>query len=188
MAACGLTRDEALDMLRQSVSSINLQRHCLATGSIMKALARLKGENEVLWETTGLLHDLDYEETESSPGIHGLKTAERLEGLLPPEHLDAIRAHNCENNGCARKTDLDRLLTAAECVTGLITATALVYPDRRLASVEPRAVIKRMTKTGFARSVSREGIRECEKAGWSLEDFVTLSLEAMKSISEDLGL
>lgn len=188
MADCGLTRDEALEMLRLGVANVNLRRHCLATGAIMRALARVRGEDEDIWEITGLLHDLDYEETESSPEIHGLKTAERLEGLLPPEYIDAIRAHNCENNGHARKTDLDRLLTAAECVTGLITATALVYPDRRIAPVEPRAVVKRMTKTGFARSVSREGILECEKAGWSLDDFVALSLDAMKSISEDLGL
>lgn len=175
-------------MLRKGVSNLNLQRHCLATGAIMRSLARTRGADEDLWETTGLLHDLDYEETESTPEIHGLKTAERLEGLLPPECIDAIKAHNGENNGFARKTDFDRLLTAAECVTGLITATALVYPDRKLAPVEPRAVVKRMTKTGFARSVSREGIMECEKAGWSLDDFVALSLEAMKSISEDLGL
>jgi uncharacterized protein len=175
-------------MMRESISNINLQRHCLASGTIMREIAAARGADQDLWEIAGLLHDLDYEHTEHDPARHGLETASRLRGVIPDEYVHAIESHNSENNGVARTNDLDRLLTASECVTGLITATALVYPDRRLAGVEPQAVIKRMTKSGFARSVSREGIRECEAAGWDLDSFVATALRAMKSISDDLGL
>jgi putative nucleotidyltransferase with HDIG domain len=188
MAGCGLSREEALKLLEQNVSQINLRRHCLATAVIMKALALERGAEAALWEITGLLHDLDFEKTEAEPARHGLDTVEMLRGLLPEEALQAIASHNCENNGVARKTDFDRLLTAAECVTGLITATALVYPDRRIALVESSSVTKRMGKSGFARAVNRDGIRECEQAGIALEPFVSSALQAMKTISDDLGL
>jgi putative nucleotidyltransferase with HDIG domain len=188
MAGCGLSREEALKLLEQNVSQINLRRHCLATAAIMKALALQRGEDADLWEITGLLHDLDFERTESDPARHGLDTIEKLRGLLPEEALHAIASHNSENNGVARETTFDQLLTAAECVTGLIAATALVYPDRKIAQVEPSSVMKRMGKSGFARAVSRDGIRMCEPAGLALEPFVSSALEAMKSISDDLGL
>ena len=67
-------------------------------------------------------------------------------------------------------------------------ATALVNPERSLAAVKPSSVRKRMKKKDFARSVSRERIRECERIGIELDEFLTLSVEAMRGISDDLGL
>lgn len=190
MEGCGISRDEAVTMLEQRISNIALRRHCLATGAIMRSLASRLGCEECagVWEVTGILHDLDYEETASNPARHGAVTCELLDGRLPAESLHAILSHNAENNGSTRETRLDRLLTAAECVTGLVTATALIYPDRKIAGVEPSSVIKRLTKTGFARTVSREGIMECAAAGIELAEFVAVSLDSMKSMAEDLGL
>ena len=73
-------------------------------------------------------------------------------------------------------------------MTGLITATALVYPDRKLASVKSSSVIKRMKDKRFAASVDRGIILECEAIGLKLEEFVDLSLAAMRGISGTLGL
>ena len=70
----------------------------------------------------------------------------------------------------------------------MIVATTLVYPDKKLASVKPKSVKKRMKAKEFARSVSRDHIRLCEQIGITLDDFVVLSLEAMKGISHQLGL
>ena len=177
-------------MLEANIGSIALRRHCLATGAIMRNLAvRLgRGDEAGLWEVAGILHDLDFEQTSSNPAVHGTVTCSMLRDRLPGECLHAILSHNAENNGSTRESLLDSLLTAAECVTGLVTATALIYPDRKLAGVESSSVIKRMTKTGFARNVSREGIMECAKAGLTLGEFMDISLESMKSIAEDLGL
>ena len=190
MEGCGISRDEAMALLVANISNIALRRHCLASGAIMRNLAvRLGHASEAgLWEVTGILHDLDYEQTSSDPAVHGTVTCSMLRDRLPEESLHAILSHNAENNGSSRESLLDSLLTAAECVTGLVTATALIYPDRKLAGVEASSVIKRMTKTGFARNVSREGIMECEKAGLPLAEFMDISLESMKSIADDLGL
>ena len=79
-------------------------------------------------------------------------------------------------------------ITCAESITGLIVATTLVYPDKRIASVRPSSIVKRMKEKGFARRVNRDAIRECEQLGLSLEEFSELSLTAMQGISDQLGL
>lgn len=190
MEGSGITREEAVAMLEERLSNLNLRRHCLATGAIMRSLAGRLGRSDQadLWEVTGILHDLDYEETADDPARHGTVTCSILAGRLPEESMHAILSHNAENNGSSRDTLLDSVLTASECVTGLVTATALIYPDRKIAGVESASVIRRMTKTGFARTVSREGIMECIRAGLELADFMDISLESMKSMAEDLGL
>jgi predicted hydrolase (HD superfamily) len=104
------------------------------------------------------------------------------------EIIDAIKGHNADNLGFQRETVFEHALTATECITGLIVATALVYPDKKLASVKPQSIIKRMKQKEFARSVNRDYIKECEKLGIPLEDFAALSLQAMSQISDALGL
>ena len=70
----------------------------------------------------------------------------------------------------------------------MIVATTLVYPDKRLASVKPGSVKKRMKAKEFARSVNRDHIRLCEKIGITVDDFIAISLTAMVGISDQLGL
>lgn len=183
-----LTRDEALRMLEENVSAQNLRYHCLATEAIMRALAADRGEDQDVWGLAGLLHDIDFEETGDTPERHGQVAAEMLRGLLPEEAVRAVVAHNAECNGSERETDFEHLLSAAESVTGLISATALIYPERKLAPVKAKSVVKRMTKTGFARAVNRDSIRECTEAGYELDVFVRLALDSMKEIAEDIGL
>jgi len=183
-----IDRDEALELLRDNLGNENLVRHCLATEAVMRALARDRGEDPDLWGLTGLLHDLDYERTADSHEKHGLVAGEMLEGRLPEEYLRAIKAHNGENNGVERNSDLEHLLAAGESITGLIVAVALVYPEQKLEPVRSRSVTKRMRMTAFARSVPRETIMECEKAGYDLDSFVRLSLDAMKGIAGEIGL
>jgi predicted hydrolase (HD superfamily) len=79
-------------------------------------------------------------------------------------------------------------ITCAESITGLIVATTLVYPDKKIASVKTSSIMKRMKEKGFARRVRRDAIRECERLGLGLEEFAELSLKAMQGISDQLGL
>ena len=69
----------------------------------------------------------------------------------------------------------------------MIFATALVYPDKKLSSVKPKSITKRMKEKAFAASVRRENILECEKIGISLDEFAAISLSAMQEISGELG-
>ncbi|MCX8012614.1 MAG: hydrolase, partial [Desulfobacterota bacterium] len=79
-------------------------------------------------------------------------------------------------------------LAASETITGLIVATALVQPDKKLATVQPKSVKKRVKERRFAENVNRDIIRECEYLGINLDEFISLSLEAMQEIASELGL
>ncbi len=183
-----INREKALELLEKNLSNRNLIRHCLAAEAVMRTLAEDRGEDAELWGITGLLHDLDYELTENDHAQHALVTAGMLEGQLPEEAIQAIKSHNYDNNGVERSSDFDYLLAAGESITGLIVAVALVYPDKKIQPVKLKSVLKRMNMTAFARSVPRETIRDCSKAGYELDEFVRLSLEAMKGIASDIGL
>jgi putative nucleotidyltransferase with HDIG domain len=185
----GISRPQALELIKKYLPQDNLVKHCLATEAIMRVLAGKMGCDEAVWGIAGLLHDLDYTETKDQMAQHTLQTEKILQGMgVSREVIDAIKGHNADNLGFQRKTAFEHALTAAECITGLIVATALVYPDKKLASVKPQSIIKRMTQKEFARSVNRDYIRECEKIGIPLEEFAALSLAAMCAVSDELGL
>ena len=182
------TIEEARELLNANLTQPNLIKHSLASEAVMRAVARKLGEDEEQWGMAALLHDLDFEETKETPEKHGIKTAEMLEGKLPDESIHAIKAHNAEHTGVERTSKFDHALTCCEQITGLVVATALVYPDKKIASVKPSSVLKRMKKKDFARQVDRERIRDCEHIDLTLEEFVEIAVEAMKEIGDELGL
>jgi putative nucleotidyltransferase with HDIG domain len=185
----GITRDDAMMLLKTHLSNDKLISHCLASEAIMRALAEKFGEDPDLWGMAGLLHDLDYEITGEDSAVHGLETEKLLNAKgVSPVLSNVIKKHNAEGLGLERTTLFEYALTCAETITGMIVATALVYPDKKIASVKPKSVTKRMKTKHFARAVSRERIMECEKMGMPLNEFVSLSLKAMEKIAGDIGL
>jgi len=184
-----MDRSEAVALMEKHLESEALRRHCLASELVMRALALRLGKSEAeaeRWAVLGLLHDLDYAETENNPELHGLKTSEYLDGQdFAPEELMAIKRHNAEMLGLARETELDLALTCGEVVTGLIAAAALVQPDKKIASVKPASAVKKMKDKGFARSVNRDHIKLCEQIGLPLAEFMTLAVSAMTVLDGD---
>jgi lysyl-tRNA synthetase class 2 len=187
----GITREKAYELFHEHVKDDILRKHCLAAAAVMKGLAKELGKNEEVWELAGLLHDLDFDRVKE-PDKHGLETAEILRKAgVNSQVIDAILAHNAEGlapHGVKRVTDLDFALTAAESITGLVVATALVQPDKKLASVKAESVVKKMEKKDFARKVSREAIMLSKNIGLEVEKFAMIALKAMQTISYDLGL
>ncbi|MDP8254656.1 MAG: HDIG domain-containing protein [Candidatus Alcyoniella australis] len=188
-SGAGISRERARELLGQHLKNRNLVNHCLASEAIMRSLARRLDGDPELWGITGLLHDLDLEMISADPMRHALTAAAMLreEGLAPAA-CTAIERHNAEALGLARSEQLDFALASAETITGLIVATALVMPDRKLASVKPKSVRKRFKDKRFAAGASREIIIECEKLDLSLDQFIELSLEAMCEIADEIGL
>jgi len=184
-----MSRDEALALLGQYIKNDRMINHCLASEAVMRALAQRLGRDEETWGLAGLLHDLDVELCNADLNVHGLETERILkEKGLDAEIIDAIKMHNERVSGTKRSTEFQHALAAGETITGLIIATTMVYPDRKIAGVKAKSVVKRMKEKAFAASVSRENILECDKIGIPLEEFVELSLKAMNQISERLGL
>ncbi len=185
----GISRERALELLKQYITQPNLRNHSLASEAVMVKLARHLNADETLWRLAGLLHDLDAELTQDEMSRHTHETAGilRKEGVAE-EIIEAICLHNEIAHGQQRSKPLHYALAAGETITGLITATALVYPDKKLASVKPKSVRKRFKEKLFAAGANREIISECEKIGISVPEFCDLCLEAMQEIAPELGL
>ena len=184
-----ITREKALELLHRHVKNEKMIFHCLASEAVMQGLARQLGQDEEKWGLAGLLHDLDVEVTNAEATVHGTQTEVLLKDYpVDPDILDAIRMHNECSSGRERSTEFQYALAAGETITGLIFATTYVYPDRKLAGVKPKSVVKRMKERMFAASVKRENILECEKIGIPIDEFAAISIAAMMPIAEEIGL
>jgi putative nucleotidyltransferase with HDIG domain len=190
-----MERQEMLDLVMDRINNRNLVNHSLAVEAIMKALAaelnRREGNggfDEKKWATTGLMHDIDYGQTAGDPEKHSLVGAEMLEEMdFDEDIVHAVKAHN-EVHGVPLESKMDIALYAADPVSGLIVAAALIRPEKKLKAVETGSVLKRFKEKAFARGAKREQIMECEKIGFTLEEFIDISLSAMKGIDKEIGL
>lgn len=184
-----MNREEAFQLLRNYVKDERMIIHSLSSEAVLRAIARKLGTDENKYGLAGLLHDIDVELTDADPKTHGQRSAELLEPFgIEEDIIDAIRMHNEESAPAERHTTFHHALAAGETITGLIYATTLVYPDKKIASVKYKSVRKRMKEKAFAASVNRENILECEKIGIELDEFIQLSVDAMREISDEIKL
>lgn len=185
----GITREEALSLLKEYIQNQNLIKHCLATEAVMTFLADRLGEDREKWGLAGLLHDLDVELVDSDLSRHTFETERILqEKGVNEEIIQAIKLHNEKIHGQNRSEIFHHALAAGETITGLIIATTLVYPDKKIKSVKAKSIKKRMKEKSFAAGVDREIVLECEKLGMDIDEFSKVCLEAMQTIEEELGL
>src|SRR4030042_6611360 len=129
-----MMRDYAIRRVREKLLNTNLFKHCLATEACLKELAAQFGEDQEKWGLTGLLHDIDYEETTNQTLRHGIVGAELLEKVgIEADIGHAIKVHA---GHLAPESKLDWALFTADPFTGLIVASALMHPDKKLQSLD----------------------------------------------------
>jgi putative nucleotidyltransferase with HDIG domain len=184
-----MNRDQAEELLKSYIKNEKMLYHSYSSEAVLRALAKRLGRDEEKWGLAGLLHDIDSEITNGDSNRHALEAVDilRKQGI-DEEIIDAIKMHNEHATGLERTTEFQYALAAGETITGLIYATALVYPDKKIKDVQTKSVTKRMNQLAFAASVNRTTIMECEKIGIPLNEFAEISIHAMKQISEKIGL
>lgn len=181
-----MDREQAVGLLNKKVTNENLVRHMVATEACMKSLARYFDEDEETWGMAGLLHDVDYEETKEDFVNHGEVSAQILkENNISDDIVNAVKAHASKKK---IQNKLEIALYSADPLTGLIVASALMHPKKRLKDVSVKFVLNRFKEKRFACGSSREQIKTCTKLGVSLEDFIGICLKAMKEIDYKLKL
>jgi putative nucleotidyltransferase with HDIG domain len=183
-----MDRNTALALVKEYVSDETLINHMIATGAIMGGLAERLGQDVERWVVTGILHDIDYQETKDNPELHSIKGGEILrEHGLDEEIVHAVMAHN-EIHDIERKSLLDKALFAVDPLSGLITATAYVMPSKKLEEVQLKSVKKKFKDKTFAKGANRDQIKTCEEFGISLDEFLEIALNEMKKIAPQIGL
>ena len=159
----------------------------------MEALAKRFGGDPETWKVAGMLHDLDWDMLDKDYEKHCGDTLEHLLSTIkaPTELLGDIRAHYASKFGAAYPLDtwLRKSLYCVDELTGFIIAVSLVRPSKKIGDVEVSSVKKKMKDKAFAAQVDREQIKKCEELlSIPLEDFIALTLEAMKGVATELGL
>lgn len=187
-----ITREKALEILNANIKNKNLLKHCLAVEAAMKTLAKHFNADENKWRLLGLMHDGDWEVTQINPVTHTAKMIEWLKqaGETDEEILYAMSTHNFVHTGQNEPQNMmEWSLYCSDELTGLIIAATLVLPDKKLASLSAKSVLKRFKEKKFAAGARREQIAACEeKLNIKLEDFVQMILVAMQQIAPELGL
>ncbi len=183
-----MTREEALKYLQTHLKNKNLLKHCYAVEIVMKYLADHFGEDQETWGLAGLLHDIDYDTTKDDLSKHSRVGAEMLKDAgLPEDVVHAVLVHN-DQHGIPRVSLMDKCLFSTDPVTGLIVAGALIKPEKKIHAIDVDFLVNRYYEKSFARGANRETIGACSEFGMTLEEFLSISLEAMQSIAGELGL
>jgi predicted hydrolase (HD superfamily) len=160
----------------------------LAVEAIIRSMAKYFGEDENQWGLIGILHDVDYEKTEATPEKHSLLAEEILKGIVPDELIKAIKTHNAKHTGVMPETRMEKALIAADAISGLLVACALVMPSKKLADVKVETVAKKFKDKDFARGAERDRILVCEQIGIPREKFFEIALEGLKLSASQIGL
>jgi len=181
--------NEGLTLLKKHMKNKNLIKHCIAVAVCMEGLAkRLNGDSDK-WKLAGLLHDIDYEYTKDNFSEHGIKGTEILkeEGIDDIEILNSIKRHAGHEDNMPQN-NMDWALYSSDPLTGLIVAATLMHPTKKLENVDLKFIKKRFKEKRFAAGANREQIKQCEKLGLELDDFLMICLDSMKGASDELGL
>lgn len=196
-----MERETALELVNKFVKNKNLVKHSLAVEAIMRDLAiELKKKNsstdqdsagrydEEKWALAGLVHDIDYEDTADDPLRHSLLAEKMLIELgFDEDIIYAVKVHN-DAHGLPFKNDMDLALYASDPVSGLIVASVLINTDKKIKTIDASFVMNRFKEKSFAKGADRKQILACEKLGYTLEEFIGISLDAMKKIGNQIGL
>lgn len=183
-----ITREDALELLKTYNKEPFHLQHALTVEGVMRWYAKELGygEDEEFWAVTGLLHDIDFE---LYPDQHCQKAPELLRGAGVGE--DMIRSICSHGYGLCcdiePQHEMEKVLFAADELTGLIGAAALMRPSRSTLDMEPSSVRKKFKDRKFAAGCSRDVIARGAKAlGWELDVLLERTLLAMRSCEAEV--
>ena len=183
-----ISRDRALELLKEYNKEAFHIEHALTLEAIMAWFAQDLGygKEKDYWSLTGLLHDIDFEQY---PDRHLELTPQILaEAGVGEDMILSIVSHGygiCSD--VEPRHQMEKVLFAVDELSGLIGAAALVRPSRSVSDMQPSSVKKKFKSKGFAAGCDRETIqRGAEALGWTLDELITKTLEAMQATEEDV--
>ena len=184
-----ITREEAYDLLKKYNKDPIHMQHALTEEAVKKWYAEELGfgADAEYWGIVGLLHDIDFE---LYPEEHCIKAPELLrEGGVGEDIIHGVVSHGYGITvDVAPEHEMEKVLFAADELTGLIWAATLMRPSKGTKDMELKSLKKKYKSNGFAAGCSREVIeRGAEQLGWELDKLLTMTLEAMKATEDEIN-
>ncbi len=175
--------EEAQKLLEEyNKDPFHLKHAKIVSGVMGYFASQYDPENEEFWKVVGLLHDLDFEQF---PEQHCIKEQE----ILRERGIDEKLIHAVASHGYGLMVDIkpelfmEKILYATDELTGLIGAVALMHPSKSVADMQLKSVKKKFKTPAFAAGCSRDVIRKgADMLGWSLDDLMSRTIDAMKSL------
>ena len=182
-----ITREQAEELFRKYNKSESLYHHALSVEAVMREFAKKLGEDEEYWGIVGFLHDIDWE---MYPEEHCRKAPELLKEIdTPDDMIHAICSH-----GYGLVTDvkpelyMEKMLYTVDELTGLITATALMRPEK-MKGISVKSIKKKWKDKSFAAGVNRDVIQQgAEMLGKDTAEIIQLAIDGMTKVAPELGL
>ena len=182
-----ITRAQALALLQKYNREPFHIFHGLTVEGTMRYFAREMGEDEDFWGLVGLLHDVDFEKY---PEQHCLKAPELLSEIgAEPEFIHAVCSHGYGICCDVEPTlPVEKVLFAADELTGLIGAAARMRPSKSVMDMEVASLKKKFKDKKFAAGCSRDVITQgAERLGWTLEELMEKTILAMRSCEDSVN-
>ena len=178
-----LHHEEALTLLRKYNQEPFHIQHALTVEGVMRWYANKLGyaDDADYWATVGLLHDIDFEQY---PDEHCLKAPDLLrEAGVGDDVIHAVCSHGWGLTVDIKPThEMEKVLFAADELTGLIGACALMRPSKSVQDMELKSVKKKFKTASFAAGCSRDVIKNgAELLGWELDELIQKTILAMRS-------
>ncbi len=182
------TREEALKLFKRYNTTQSLTKHAYAVEGVMRHFARLYGEDEEKWGIIGLMHDLDYEQY---PDQHCIKSEEILKDEnWPEDYIHAVMSHAwgiCTDVEPTNK--MEKILFATDELTGLITTSVLVRPDKNIHNLKLKSVKKKWKDKRFAAKIDRSIIQKgADMLNMPIEELIEETITAMQAVAPALEL
>ncbi|MEG2203977.1 MAG: hydrolase [Oscillospiraceae bacterium] len=187
MTKLPMDRAGAWALLCAHTRTESLRKHALCVEGAMRYFARLYGEDVEWWGMVGLLHDLDFEE---HPEQHCQITPVLLrEAGFPEDFVRAVLTHGW---GLCTEVEptlpMEKVIYAADELTGFVTACALVRPSKSVMDLEPKSVKKKFKDAAFAAKVRRDVIQAgADRMGMPLDELIGHVILALREISDEIG-
>ena len=184
-----LTREQAWKLFRQYNKDPFHIQHALTVEGVMRWYARELGyaEEADFWAAVGLLHDIDFEEF---PAEHCVKASELLASAgAGVDLIHAVCCHGWGLTAVAEKPEhlMEKVLYAADELTGLVWAVAIIRPSKSVMDLELKSVKKKFKTLAFASGCNREVIEKgAAELGWELDKLIEQTILAMRSCEEDI--
>ena len=184
-----ITREDAYELLKKYNKDPFHIQHALTVEAVMKWYANELGfaDEAEYWGIVGLLHDIDFE---LYPNEHCIKAPELLrEGGVDEDIIHGVVSHGYGITvDVAPEREMEKVLFAADEMTGLIWAAAWMRPSKSTKDMELKSLKKKYKSKGFAAGCSREVIeRGANQLGWELDKLLTMTMEAMKATEDEIS-
>ncbi len=184
-----ITREDAYELLKKYNKDPFHIQHALTVEAVMKWYANELGfaDEAEYWGIVGLLHDIDFE---LYPNEHCIKAPELLrEGGVSEDIIHGVVSHGYGITvDVAPEREMEKVLFAADELTGLIWAAALMRPSKSTKDMELKSLKKKYKSKGFAAGCSRDVIeRGADQLGWELDKLLTMTMEAMKATEDEVS-